>query len=307
MACLLFSIKAIAQADISMATHWYNRANYNPASIARTSYLYLFSNIREQWVGVHGAPQVFNVQASEYIHSLRSAFGVSLVGDKVGATLAFNPMFTYAYRISNNQEWSLAMGLSAGVFSRMVDGSLLEADDTSDPLLFYDKQKTVRPDVNTGLEFQNTSFVFGISTTHLLSAFKPGDSFLNANHRYGYAIYKNTTPEFFNYNIGLQVVNRYNLTVLEGNIHIRFKHATGLIKGAREIFDLGVTYRTSRQMSLLSGVNVSPNVRVGYAYVQSFRSGVYLNGTHEIMLECRIPNKAASTRLKCGKNEFWYH
>ena len=36
-------IRGFAQADISMATHWYNRANYNPASIARTEYIYLFS------------------------------------------------------------------------------------------------------------------------------------------------------------------------------------------------------------------------------------------------------------------------
>ena len=93
-----------AQADISMATHWYNRANYNPASIARTEYLYLFSNIRQQWLGVDGAPKVFNVQASEYIHNMRSAFGLSLVGEKIGVTQATNPMVTYAYRLSNNRD-----------------------------------------------------------------------------------------------------------------------------------------------------------------------------------------------------------
>jgi type IX secretion system PorP/SprF family membrane protein len=305
--CLIPGIKAMAQADISMTTHWYNRANYNPASIARLNYLYLFSNIRQQWLGVNGAPQVFNVQASEYIHSLRSAFGLSMVSDKIGATLAFNPMVTYAYRISNGEQWALAMGLSAGVFTRIVDGSLFEADDTNDPSLQYDKEKTVRPDINSGLEFQTQHFIFGISSTHLLSIFKPSDIFLNTNHRYGYAIYKNTTPEYFNYNIGLQVVNRYNLTVLEGNIHIRFKRTTGLIKGASEIFDVGLTYRTSQQMSLLSGINITPDIRAGYAYIQNFRSGVYLNGTHEIMVEWRIPCKAASTKMKCGDNEFWYH
>jgi hypothetical protein len=119
--------KAIAQADISMATHWYNRANYNPASIARTDYFYLFSNIREQWAGVDGAPKVFNVQASQYIHQMRSAFGISLVGEKVGLTYAYNPMVTYADRFSNDKDWAFSMGLSAGVFARIVNGSLFEA------------------------------------------------------------------------------------------------------------------------------------------------------------------------------------
>jgi len=96
-ACLIFVIgiipgtKVLAQADISMATHWYYRANYNPASIARTEYAYFFTNVRQQWIGIAGAPQVFNVQASQYIHDMRSAFGLSLVGDKIGVTKAYNP------------------------------------------------------------------------------------------------------------------------------------------------------------------------------------------------------------------------
>jgi len=46
-----------------MATNWYNRANYNPASIAREDYIYLFSNIQKQWLGVGAHLTVFNVQA----------------------------------------------------------------------------------------------------------------------------------------------------------------------------------------------------------------------------------------------------
>jgi type IX secretion system PorP/SprF family membrane protein len=290
-----------------MATHWYNRANYNPASIARTDYIYLFSSFRQQWMGVNGAPKVFNVQASEYVHKLRSAFGLSLVGDKIGATQAYNPMLTYAFRISNKQEWALSMGLAAGIFERIVDGSLFEADNANDPSVTSDVQKVVRPDINMGLEFQCTHFIIGASSTHLLSIFKPSADFINTNHRYGYVIYKATTPEFFNYNIGLQMVNRQNFMVLEGNICFRLKCPTGLLKGSREIFDLGLTYRTTRQMTLLLGLNVSSDIRVGYAYDQSFSMGYNKNWTHEIMLEYRIPCKAASSRFKCGDNLFWYH
>lgn len=307
IAIMVSGIKTMAQSDICMSTHWYNRANYNPASIARTDYLYLFSNIRQQWIGVDGAPKVFNVQASEYIHSLRSAFGVSLVGDKIGATQAYNPMLTYAYRIANKQEWALSMGLSAGMFMRIVDGSLFEADNVNDPSVNYGSEKIIRPDVNMGLEFQNKHFIFGMSSTHLLSIFKPSDIFINTNHRYGYVIYKNTEPKFYNYNVGLQMVNRQNLSILEGNICVRFKRPTGLLNGAREMFDVGLTYRTTKQLTVLFGLNISPNVRLGYAYDHSFSSGYNQNWTHEIMFECRLPQKAASTRFRCGNNLFWYH
>lgn len=308
MITVIFSgVKTFAQADISMATHWYNRANYNPASIAKTEYLYFFSNVRQQWLGIDGAPTVFNVQVSEYIHPMRSAFGISLVGDKIGVTRAYNPMLTYAYRIANDPEWSFSMGISAGVFGRFIDGSLYEPTDPADPSISYDKNSTISPDANVGLEYQSKHFIFSISTTHLLSIDKSDTKFLNTNHRYASLIFKNTNPELFNYHFGIQAVNRNNLTVLEGNTGIRFKRQTGLIKGPVEIFDIGFTYRSSHQMTVLFGLNLSSNLRVGYAYDQSFISGYYPNSTHELMIECRIPSKLASLRCNCPDQGFWYH
>lgn len=304
---LVPELKALAQADISMATHWNNRANYNPASIARTDYLYLFSNLRQQWLGVNGAPRVFNVQASQYVDKIRSAFGLSLVGDKIGAVNSFNPMATYAYRIAKHQDWALSFGISAGVFANSVNGSLFEPDIANDPSIYYGKEKSIRPDFNAGVEFQNSNFVLGVSSTHISSVFKTNNLYLNTNHRYGYAIYKNTGSKFFNYNIGLQVVNRSELTVMEINTIFRIKHLTGLIDGLREVFDVGLTYRTSRQMTVLFGVNISSNARIGYAYDHSFMKGYNPNGTHEIVLECRFLRNAASTRLKCGDDLFWYY
>jgi type IX secretion system PorP/SprF family membrane protein len=293
-----------AQTDISMATDWYNRANYNPASIYKPDYIYLFTNVRRQWVGVTGSPTVFNVQASEYIQSLKSAFGISLVSDQIGATQSINPMLTYAFKIGND-DWSLSMGLSAGVFSRSIDGSLLEAETISDPTINYSTDRILKPDANFGLEFQNKHFIFGLSTTHILSIDKDTSLYLNSNHRYGYAIYKNNNDELYNYSFGLQVVNRYHLTVLEGNACVRLKRPTGLTIGPTEILDLGITYRTSKQLTFLFGINISADLRIGYAYDQSFLTGYSKNSSHEIMLEYRIPSKAASS-ASGYQNNFWY-
>jgi type IX secretion system PorP/SprF family membrane protein len=306
--CLMPGFYVMAQADISLATHWYNRANYNPAFITRTDYLYIFSNARRQWTGVAGAPEVINIQASGYIHSLHSAIGLSVVGDKIGVTSSYDPLLTYAYRIADDgKDWSFSMGLSAGVFIRTVNGSLFEAENINDPSILYENQKMNRPDANIGFEFQNTHFIFGISSTHILTVNKPDNLLLDANHRYGYAIYKNNNLQSVYYKIGLQLVNRYNLTVLEGNIFFRFKHPNGLMNGPREVFDLGFTYRTSRQMTLLFGVMVTPDLKLGYAFDQCMIPGYSQNGTHEIMIEYRILCKASATRFRCENKMYWYH
>lgn len=304
--CFFFPIRALAQADISMATHWYNRANYNPASIARTDYIYLFSNARSQWNDVVGSPTVFNVQASEYIHNLHSAFGLSLISDKIGMTHSLSGMINYAFRISNN-DWSFSMGLAGGVSSRFVDVSLYDPVTVIDPLLSSDLDKINYPDANLGVEFESSHFILGLSSTHLFAIGKQDKLFLNTNHRYAYAIYKNTDFDIFNYNAGLQVVNRNNLTVLEVNGSIRFKQQTGLINESRETFDIGLTYRTSQQMTFLFGVNLSQNLKVGFAYDKSFFPGYFQNSTNEIILEYRIPSKASSICFQCEKQKNWYH
>jgi type IX secretion system PorP/SprF family membrane protein len=309
IACIIIlSESAFSQADISMATHWFNRANYNPASIARTDYIYLFSNVRSQWTDIDGAPKVFNVQVSDYIHSLRSAFGLSMVSDQIGLTQTINPMFTYAFRISNETDWSLSMGISGGIFSRSVNGSLFSAVTVIDPLLLYNIETISRPDANLGVEFQNQNYIIGLSTTHLFSLGKPDNLFLNTNHRYGYFIYKNNNLDLFNYNVGLQVVNRNNLTVMEVNGIIHLKHQTGLSGISNEMIDLGLTYRTSKQMTALFGINLTPFLKVGYAYDQSFMPGYSLNSTNEIVLEYRIPSKASSICIQCREEQnYWSH
>jgi type IX secretion system PorP/SprF family membrane protein len=308
---LVVSVETMAQADISMATHWNNRANFNPAFIGRPDYLYFFFDTRKQWIGVTGSPLVFNFQTSEYFNSIHSAFGLSVVNDKIGATQVFNPMLTYAYRIARKDRWSLAMGLSGGVFVRTINGSLFEADNINDPSIFYNYEKKTKPDVNVGFEFQNIHFIYGVSFTHLFSISKSDSLFLNANHRYGYAIYKNEDPAMFSYSLGLQVVNRYNFTDLEASFSFRLKRQPRIIigpllKGPQEVLDVGLTCRTSRQITLLCGVMISPYLRIGYAYDQSLLTRLSRNQTHEIMIEYRIPARAAATTERCFSKEFWY-
>ncbi len=309
---LIPGTRLMAQADISLATHWNNRTTYNPAFITRTDYLYLYSNVRRQWMGVNGAPEIINIQASQYFQGMNSALGLSVVSDKIGVTRTFNPMLSYAYRIAKKEGWSLSMGLSAGIFSRTINGSLFEPENTDDPNLFYYLKKYTEPDVNVGFEFQNAHFIYGISSTHLFSMGKSDSLFLNSNHRYGYAIYKNETSRLFSYSLGVQVVNKYNSTILEGNVSVRIKHQPRLmegtlLRGAQELLDFGLTCRTSRQMTFLFGMMITNYMRIGYAYDQSLFSRYSMNQTHEIMLEYRIPARSASPVVRCVGKEYWYH
>ncbi len=286
---LLSGIQSFGQTEISSTTHWYNRASFNPAFIAREGYIYFFSNVRKQWVGIDGSPTVYNIQASGFSDLHQSAYGISLIRDDIGITSALNPTLQYAYRVGLKDDWYLSLGLSAGVYTRKVRASAYEAENINDPVLDYADERFTSPDASVGAELQSRYLICGISSTHLFSLWKADDLFLISNHRYAYAIYRNSNSELYNFTGGIQVANRKNLTVVEGTAIVRFKRPTGLIKGPSELFDLGFSVRSVKQLTLISGINITSNMRLGYTYDFNFSNTITGYGTHEILFEYRIP------------------
>lgn len=298
----LFILLAEAQTELGTTSHWYSRTNYNPASIARPGFIYIFSNYRKQWTGFEGAPELYNVQASGFYDKQNSALGISMVKDKIGLTSAINPSLQYAYRVGLKEYLDLSLGLSIGVYSRRVNASAYDAEIIDDPTLNYVDQCYTSPDAAFGLELEGKHFIAGLSTTHLIAIWKPDSEFLISNHRYCYILYKNTDSELYNFTGGIMLGNRKNVNILETTAIIRFKLPTGLQKGPTELFDLGLTYRTTNQLTLITGLNLSPNLRVGYIYDFNFGMNTTGSNSHEIVLEYRFP-----LRLTRQTNYIWYN
>jgi hypothetical protein len=87
---------------------------------------------------------------------------------------------------------------------------------------------------------------------------------------------------------------------------IRFKQPTGLQAGPRELFDVGFSVISTKQAALILGYNITSNFRVGYSYEYDYALRSNQNGTHEIVLEYRIPTKASSTCNSCMVDPNWY-
>lgn len=289
LSAVYFIQPAIAQTELGTTSHWYNRANYNPASIARPGFVYLFSNYRNQWTGIDGAPTVYNLLASGYSERYESAFGFSIIQDNLGLTTTLNPVAQYARRLDLNRDLYLSLGLSAGLYTRGVNGAAYEAVVIEDPSIDYTNQRYTSPDASLGFEIEGEFFIAGAASSHLFSLWKSDSEYTIANHRYVYALYKNSKHEAYNFMAGMQVSNRRNLTIVEATSIIRFKRPTGLVKGPTELFDLGLTYRTSSQLTMICGINLGPNMRLGYTYDFNFGTELSKNPSHEILLEYRIP------------------
>jgi hypothetical protein len=177
------------------------------------------------------------------------------------------------------------------LFSRSVNGTLFESGIDGDPAIAYENRRIIRPDVNAGVEYQSPHLVIGLATTHLLALANRDSLMLTSNHRYASVVYRDTGSDLYSWYLGLQVINRQNLFVGELSACLRIKHPTGLMSGPADLFEVGITLRSSRQLSAMFGLFVTPDLRVGYIYNQSFIPGYYGNGGHEVMVEYRVKRR----------------
>jgi type IX secretion system PorP/SprF family membrane protein len=217
-------------------------------------------------------------------------------------------MLSYGYHVKVGEERYLALGISAGMVSRKFGGDLITGMPEIDPeiLEMLAGRSVFRPDVNLGLTFMAPKFSFGFSATHLTRyVMKDDDWFKPPLHLYAFMDFGLD----FNENVRLipriQAVSAMNWAAAlpaDSTLATKFmdKMDIALDFGAtlfvKDKFWIGASFRSGlpfagTSLSAMVGINVAPNVRVGYSYDYKLGNtfqNIKTYGSHEIMLNYRM-------------------
>jgi len=298
---LTLSFWAQGQQDIFLSQQHFSRININPSATEVSNYANAFLIARQQWIGFEGAPSTQMFNAHGYIEDIRSSVGLSVVSDIIGRNRALNLMFAYAYHVKTAENRHLSFGLSAGVMNRRLDGSMLTNEPEHCPEIIemlINGKSVYRPDVNFGITYSTPKFAFGVSATHLTRYLYPKDDWFRLPlHVYGFMEFGLDFGENVRFTPRVQfmsavssvdtvsIMNRADMLLdLGGTFSVRNR------------FWLGASFRTGQEfdgssISAMVGLNLSPNLRVGYSYDyklgKTFQN-VRTIGSHEIMLNYRI-------------------
>jgi len=163
----------------------------NPSFAGRDGYTTVNLTVREQWVGMEGAPSTFaasfqtRLLKDSYISKSTAVrkklvkptkgskvgFGGYIFNDNNGIMHRTGVQGVYAYHLSMGQtggypnNLSLGLALTAYQYAVNTDGLIY---DTNDPLLnSYDKSVFV-PDFNFGASFTTVKYYVGFSMTNML-------------------------------------------------------------------------------------------------------------------------------------------
>jgi len=280
---IVLSSHVMAQQDAIYSQYMFNPFAINPAYAgSRNSYSAVLLH-RSQWVGIPGAPstQSFAVHAP----AMQSGFawGINFAHDKIGPTRNVMAAGTAAY-ILRFEESKLAFGLRGGIYNTVLDRNMLNFKEDNDQYDVGGVEGAMVPSIDFGIYYYKTKFFAGVSANHL------------TKHTFNFQDYADSVVT----NMSLRrhlMLNAGYVWELKRNFILKPSFMLKAVAGAPVNLDInlsallykkvwvGLSFRNTSSIVLMTDINVTDFMRVGYAYDINYNKlGAYNKGSHEVFL-----------------------
>ncbi|RYJ38528.1 putative membrane protein [Flavobacterium anhuiense] len=279
-----FYLSVSAQQDPEYTHYMYNMSVVNPAYATGVPAMMNFGGLyRTQWVGAYGAPKTFTFFGHTAINDKIEA-GISFISDDIGdgAKKENNVYADFAYVLKLGGKNKLSLGLKAGFSSMQTNFYGFRFTDPQTDLAFAENINATKPNIGVGAYYFRDNLYVGLSAPNLLKS--------------KYIEEKSGINAFGSEEIHTFLTAGYVFQVSD-KVKLKPAFMSKFVKGApitldvtanvlyNEKFEFGAAYRIDDSVSALFNINVTPTLRVGYAYDYTLTNfGQFNSGTHEIML-----------------------
>lgn len=265
-----------AQNDVHFSQYMFNEAIFNPAAIPVINTINASLVARQQWVGFDQAPSTQALNLSTYLQNISGGVGLNVVYDRLGYESFLSTKAYYSFPVQVGVLSSVSFGLGAGFVNRTIDGSRLRYEDPNDPNALFSKENYFRPDFNFGVEYIDPNLTVGFAATHLYRSVKNSFSDFAPRHYYLYGKYRFENV-FDRVDIEPYLLFKSSWFMTQFDINV-IGYYDNMLWG-------GFSYRLGDAVVAMLGYNITPDIKVGYAY--DYSVGVnrgYNGGSHEIMI-----------------------
>ena len=277
---MLFNFDGVAQQDPMYTQYMYNTLSVNPAYAGSRDALSLTGLIREQWVGIKGAPSTQTLTVHSPIYNDNMGLGLSVVNDRVGPIHQTLLFADYAYSIQTTDNAKLAFGLKAGINLLQANLTDLHSNQGGDQAI-YNVDNRLLPNVGVGIYYYSDKGYVGISAPKLLQQrISDGDTNLNDDlqRRHYFLI----GGYVFDLSESVKFKPSFLLKAVQGAPVSMDLSANFLFN---DKFGVGLAHRFDDSFSGLLQYYVTPQFRIGYAYDFTMTELRHYNsGSHELMV-----------------------
>jgi type IX secretion system PorP/SprF family membrane protein len=294
---LTVSVTAKAQQHPMYSQYMFNMLNINPAYAGSRGVATATALYRNQWVGIEGAPKTASLGFDMPVREKKIGIGFQVYDDRLGIerTSGFNA--SYAFRIQLTESGTLSLGLQAGLLNYRANYTEAVTFQPNDPA-FSQNISGILPAAAAGVYYNSDKFYIGVSTPALFKTKISYDGTAEVAGVSGRDLHMYLASGF--------VMNLNRDLVLKPSVLVK------AVSGAPVEYDLnanlwiqntiafGFSYRTGDAYVGMAELQLSKQLRLGYAYDKTFNNLGNLNtGTHELMLRMEFGSsngKVASPR-----------
>ncbi len=278
-----FGSASNAQQEVMVSQYMFNGLFLNPAYAGSHGYLSSSLLHRAQWVQMEGAPRTSMLALDGTVMNGKMGLGFSMVHDQIGVSRDLDMAGHYAYHLKINDESRLSFGLRAGlsVYSARLTDLLYW--DTSDQVFQSDIKNQAVGKFGFGVYWYDRSAFIGLSVPTIYAADGKVSTDVGSaldhyftQHFYLHAGKVWPLNEVFDIKPSVLVKYMPNAPVqADVNCNLLYK----------ERIWFGAGYRTGDAIVAMVEYQVTPQMRIGYAYdMNTSRLRTYNTGSHEIML-----------------------
>jgi len=333
---LVSSVFVMAQQRPHYTQYILNNYILNPALSGIENYVDVKFSMRDQWVGLDGAPKTFyfsaqgplgkddyrtsatsfqvpgeNPRGKYYWENYTAAephhgIGMTLIGDKTGSFNRFTANLTYAYHLGLSPTTNLAAGFSAGITKVSVNRSMHDFNGSGDPfdpatgISLNGELSKLRPDVGVGFWLYSRDYFVGLSAQQIIPQklqFVDDAAFLTKGRLVPHVFL--SAGYRFLLNEDINVIPSLMVKYIEGSTK-KIQPETNIKLQYRDLAWVGGSYRYENGYAAMAGLNVSNTLNVGYAYdFTTTALNTVSRGTHEIVVGIILGNKYSEKCPRC--------
>ncbi len=260
-----------------------NQGLLNPAYTGTRDLISGILVLRNQWIGLDGAPTTQALNVHSPINYSPIGVGLSVINETIGATHTLDFYGSAAYRINFGADRNLSLGLQLGFNSFSLDQSKIVTEDNTDNALYG--SSNISMNTGIGAYYYTNKYFIGFSVPEF---------FTN--------IY-NTTAGTYKTTFSLSNIHYYLYGgyVFEINDEVAIKPSmlSRVIYGApfqndftgsvllHKIIWLGLTYKSSKELVFLTEYIINDNFTVRYSFDYPFSdlNNVKNYGSHEVGIQ----------------------
>lgn len=271
---------SIAQSDFLSSQYMNSQLMINPAYAGVRNALSINTLVRQQWMGIEGAPTTYLLSAHTPLNKRMASVGGSVLHYEAGPVQSNELTMIYSYLIRLGDRMFVSFGLNARLYHYSLGLSTLNVID-NDPSFTNEIQSVFKPNFGVGSFLYSPKFYFGVSMPQTLSnEIKTGESDMVAlkqnrsfyiSSGYSIGIGKDVflKPSFL-----ARFRQEANNTM---DINIQFLY--------KDLFWIGGLYRLKTAMAVLANIQVTKGIGVCYSYDFPVNNEASLGvGSHEISL-----------------------